>query len=456
MEYINRLKINSLINWKSSTNRKPLILRGARQVGKTTLVNFFSKSYTQFISLNLEKKKDVQLFKDYNEITTLVDAIFLYKNKDIKKIEHTLLFIDELQESTEAINLLRYFYEEFPSLHVIAAGSLLEHTLKENSNLPVGRVQYLYVFPLNFKEFLFANNQQMLLERLTTIPVDKVTHKQALTWFHRYAIIGGMPEIVKTYVSEENISVLKSTYESIWATYKSDVEKYAKNKNEGKIIKHIMNVATSFLDERVTFKNFGKSNYKSREVSEAFRNLDEAKVIQLIYPTTEVSPPIQTNFTKKPRLQFLDTGIVNYSMQIQAQLLKLEDLSDAYRGALIPHLVTQELISLEDISYTKPNFWVREKKQSSAEVDLVRVYENLLIPIKIKSGAKGRLKSLHQFIDQANHPFAIRIYGGSFSIESSKTRSGKDFYLMNVPYYLSTYLDDYIHYFIKNKQPITN
>jgi len=143
-------------------------------------------------------------------------------------------------------------------------------------------------------------------------------------------------------------------------------------------------------------------------------------------------------------------------MQIQAQLLKLEDLSDAYRGALIPHLVTQELISLEDISYTKPNFWVREKKQSSAEVDLVRVYENLLIPIEIKSGAKGRLKSLHQFIDQANHPFAIRIYGGCFSIESSKTRSGKDFYLMNVPYYLSTYLDDYIHYFIKNKQPITN
>lgn len=455
MKYINRLKIETLKSWKSSANRKPLVLRGARQVGKTTLVKNFAENYAQFIYLNLEKGSDLQLFRSYTEIDALLDAIFLSKNKDIKKIDKTLLFIDEIQESTEAISMLRYFYEDVSDLHVIAAGSLLEHTLSDIKNFPVGRVQYLYLFPLNFQEFLLANQQNALLKRLATIPVDEVTHQIALAWFHKYAIIGGMPEIVKLYVAEERISVLKSTYESIWATYKSDVEKYAKNAGEAKIIKYIMNTATTYLDERVTFQNFGKSNYKSREVSEAFRNLDEAKVIQLIYPTTSLTPPIQTDFAKKPRLQFLDTGIVNYSMQIQVQLLKLEDLSNAYRGALIPHLITQELISQEDISYAKPNFWVREKRQSSAEVDLVRVYEDLLIPIEIKSGAKGTLRSLHQFIDQANHQYAVRIYGGKFSIEEAVTRSGKSFYLMNLPYYLGTYLDSYIAYFIKKVKPTT-
>lgn len=448
MNYINRIKLETLNKWKSSINRKPLVLRGARQVGKTTLIKNFAENYTQFIYLNLERKRDLQLFKDYNEINALIDAIFLSRNKNIKRINETLLFIDEIQESPEAVSILRYFYEEIPGLHVVAAGSLLEHTLSEIKNFPVGRVQFLYLFPMNFQEFLLANQQDTLLKRLSTIPVDLVTHKIALEWFHKYAIVGGMPEIVKKYAAEEHISSLKSTYESIWATYKGDVEKYAKNTSESKIIKHIMNVATSYLDERVTFQNFGKSNYKSREVSEAFRNLDEAKVIQLIYPTTSVSPPILTDFAKKPRLQFLDTGIVNYSMQIQAQLLKLEDLSTAYRGAMIPHLITQELISQEDISYAKPNFWVREKRQSSAEVDLVRVYEEFLIPIEIKSGAKGTLRSLHQFIDQADHPYAVRVYGGRFSIEEAVTRDGKHFYLMNLPYYLGLYLDDYIEYFI--------
>lgn len=448
MKYINRLKIETLKKWKSSNNRKPLILRGARQVGKTTLVKNFAENYIQFIYLNLERESDLQFFKDYHRIDELIDAIFLSKNKDPKKIENTLLFIDEIQESTEAISILRYFYEDIPDLHVIAAGSLLEQVLGKIKSFPVGRIQFLYLFPLNFHEFLLANNQENLLKRLSSVPVNQVTHKIALNWFHKYAIIGGMPEIVKMYVAEEQIAVLKSTYESIWATYKNDVEKYAKNKSESNIIKHIMNVATTYLDERVTFQNFGKSNYKSREVSEAFRNLDEAKVIQLIYPTTNVSPPVQTDFAKKPRLQFLDTGIVNYSLRIQAQLLKMEDLSDTYRGAMIPHLITQELISQEDISYTKPNFWVREKRQSSAEVDLVRVFEEYLIPIEIKSGAKGTLRSLHQFIDQANHPFAIRMYGGNFSIEKSVTRNGKNFYLMNLPYYLGTYLEQYIAYFI--------
>lgn len=448
LTHIQRNKLRSLEQWKSNTDRKPLVIRGARQVGKTTLVNEFAKSYQQYIYLNLEKLDDKMLFEEFNTVHELVDALLLRKNLDTSAINNTLLFIDEVQESPQAMGMLRYFYEEMQQLHVIAAGSLLEHTLSSIKNFPVGRVNYLYLFPLNFQEFLRANNQIKLLERLDKVPVSKAVHKTAMDWFHKYAIIGGMPEVVKNYVQTQQISSLPIIYESIWATYKDDVEKYASNKTEERVIKHIMNIAPYYLDERIKFQNFGKSNYKSREVGESFRNLDEAKVIQLIYPTTDTTLPIVADIAKSPRMQFLDTGIVNYTLGIQAELMAMDDLSNSYKGALIPHLITQELISLNTFSYKKPNFWVREKRQSSAEVDLVFPFKNLLIPIKIKSGKTGNLKSLHQFVDQSEHKFAVRIYGGKFSIEEARTPKGTEYTLMNLPYYLGTYVEKYLEYFV--------
>lgn len=450
LNHIRRNKLRNLEQWKSNSKRKPLVIRGARQVGKTTLVHEFAKSYQQYIYLNLEKSEDNLLFEDFSRVYELIDALFLRENMDSSTMSDTLLFIDEIQESPKAMGMLRYFYEELSELHVIAAGSLLEHTLSSIKNFPVGRVNYLYLFPLNFQEFLRANGQIKLLERLDKVPVTKAEQKIAMDWFHKYAIIGGMPEVVKNYVQTEQISSLTNIYESIWATYKDDVEKYASNKTEERIIKHIMNVAPYYLDQRITFQNFGKSNYKSREVGESFRNLDEAKVIQLIYPTTDITLPIVPDIAKSPRMQFLDTGIVNYSLGIQVELMGMDDLSNSYKGSLIPHLITQEIISLNTFSYKKPNFWVREKKQSSAEVDLVYPFKDMLIPIEIKSGKTGNLKSLHQFVDQSVHKYAVRIYGGKFTIEESRTPSGTDYLLMNLPYYLGTYIEGYLEYFIEN------
>lgn len=268
--------------------------------------------------------------------------------------------------------------------------------------------------------------------------------------FHQYAIIGGMPEIIKTYINTGSISDLPKVYESIWTTYKNDIEKYTSNETERKVIKHIIQSAHLYLDQRIKFQNFGNSNYRSREVGEAMRNLDDAKIIQLIYPTTQVEPPIKPDYKKSPRLQFLDTGLVNHSLGIQGELLGLEDLNSAYKGALIPHLVTQELISLNTITNSKPNFWVREKTQSSSEVDLVIPFQNKIIPIEIKSGSVGTLKSLHQFMDQTNHPYAVRIYAGEFNIEKHKTPKGTPYFLMNMPYYLTTVLSQYLTYFTEN------
>ncbi|KAA2215784.1 ATP-binding protein [Maribacter flavus] len=445
-----RHAMKSLEDWKTRKNRKPLVLRGARQVGKTTLVQEFGKSFDVLISLNLEKSRDKAFFTQYGEVPTIMEALYLAHNIIPKKGQEILLFIDEIQEEPKAIQLLRYFYEEIPELHVIAAGSLLEFAIQEVESFPVGRIEFLYLFPLNFSEYLQAIGHYTGFMQLETAPVSPIAHDTLLQLFHRYAILGGMPEIIQRTIDGETLSQLPRTYESIWGTYKEDVEKYASNATERKVIRHIMDTAPMYLDQRIKFQNFGNSNYRSREVGEALRNLDAAKIIQLIYPTTELTPPIKPNLRKSPRLQFLDTGLVNHALNIQGQLLGLSDLNDATRGGIIPHLITQELISLQTIQYLKPHFWVREKNQASSEVDLVYVYKDLVIPIEIKSGPTGSLKSLHQFMDRAPHPFAIRMYAGKFKMDEAVTDSGTKFLLMNLPYYLGTMLPSYIKMFTEN------
>jgi uncharacterized protein len=446
----NRLLFDRLIDWKSSPYRKPLILRGARQVGKTTLVNQFAEVYTHKIFLNLELKSDREIFETSDEVEKIVEILLIRSEIPSGQLDQVLLFIDEIQESPNAIALLRYFYEKIPQLHVIAAGSLLEQAIKKVKSFPVGRVEYLYLFPLNFEEFLSALGKTELLKVFNQVPVNEIAHNLLLDAFNLYAIIGGMPEVVQRYIDTNSISSLSPVYSQIWQTYREDVEKYSSNQTEANIIRYIMEVAHLYLDQRVKFERFGNSNYKSREVGEAFRKLDQARIIQLIYPSTVVEAPIQMDVKKSPRIQFLDTGIINNELKIQGDLLALKDLSNEYKGALIPHLLTQEIISLNQTGYHKPNFWVREKTQASSEVDLIIQYKQLVIPIEIKSGKSGKLKSLHQFIEQSNHTYAVRIYGGKFLIEEQKTQSGKPFKLMNLPYYLGTKIHFYVDYFLSN------
>jgi hypothetical protein len=161
-----------------------------------------------------------------------------------------------------------------------------------------------------------------------------------------------------------------------------------------------------------------------------------------------VEIPIKPDMKKSPRLQFLDSGLINYKNGIQGELLAIKDLCTYYKGYLIPHIVRQEVISINNLSNTKPNFWVREKTQSSAEVDLLIQFKGKVIPVEIKSGSFGKLRSLHQFMERANHNFAVRIYGEEFSIQKVKTPNNKEFLLMNMPYYLGTKIFDYLDYFV--------
>lgn len=445
-----RTLYNKLIQWSEKKGRKPLILRGARQVGKTTLVKEFGKRYTHFIFLNLERHSDRKYFEDNEDVKDILDIILISKDIIPKPGEQILLFIDEIQESPKAISLLRYFYEDIPDLHVIAAGSLLEFAMKDIEHFPVGRVEYLYLYPFNFTEFLNAINHQSALKELEQLPVREVAHETLIRLFNTYTIMGGMPEVIREYSKSESFSSLTPVYESIWSSYISDVEKYGSNSNARNVIKFVMQATPKYIDKRIKYQNFGNSNYRSREVSEAMQALDMANVIQIIYPSTSMEVPILPDYKKAPKLQLLDTGIVNYSLGIVPELILLKDLSDGFRGAIIPHIIYQQIISIESERKTSLSFWVREKAQSSAEVDLLIAHKGKVVPVEIKSGATGTLKSLHQFVNQSSHHYAVRIYGGKFEIQKTRTPEGKDYVLMHLPYYLGMKIYDYLDYLIDN------
>lgn len=438
----------TLLEWKKSNNRKPLIIRGARQVGKSTLVHEFGKEFRYFIDLNLEKPQDKKLFVRLDNATDIINAIFLSKGIPFTD-EPTLIFIDEIQESPEAIKMLRYFYEEFHGLFFIAAGSLLEFALKKVPSFPVGRVKQIVLHPFDFEEFLSALNRKDLLDEIENVPVRDYAHDTILDLFHDYAIIGGMPEVIARYVEEKTMINLGEVYEGLWQSYRDDVEKYASNSTERKIIRHVIETAP-FEKDRITLAGFGNSNYRSREVGDALRSLDMARIIQTIYPSTSLEPPATRNLTRKPRLQLVDTGLLNYSIGHQADMIGLDDLNDFSRGKIIQHLVTQQLQAQNHSPLYKPVFWVREKANSNSEVDLLYQYKKFLVPIEIKSGGHGTLRSLHQFIEQSNHKYGVRLLANRFSVESVKTPNGKPYFLMNLPYYASPRIPQYVEWFIKN------
>ena len=218
--------IEELVKWKEKQFRKPLVIRGARQVGKTTAVNMFSEFFDQYIYLNLEKDEQKQIFEQSYPFPDLLTSLFVYAGKQ-RDGGTTLIFIDEIQNSPKAIALLRYFYEEANDLFVITAGSLLESIMDRKIAFPVGRVEYMAIHPCSFKEFLYATNNDLLAAELEKPEVPPFLHNQLTALFKRYATIGGMPEVLKHYASGIDISSLGTVYDSLIQSFIDDVEKYA-------------------------------------------------------------------------------------------------------------------------------------------------------------------------------------------------------------------------------------
>lgn len=429
-----------LEQWAVNPHRKPLILRGARQVGKTTVVNEFGKQFENYLSLNLEKTEAAKLFNLSIPLKDLMPLIFAHCEK-IRKEGRTLLFIDEIQNSTKAVALLRYFYEELPEIFVIAAGSLLENLVDVHSSFPVGRVQYMALRPCSFREFLQATHEEALVSILSQPEVTPAFHERLMNLFNIYTLIGGMPEVVQLYAEQRDILSLNPIYETLLQGYRDDVEKYATGKLLPDVIRFILKEGWHKAAQIVTLGKFAGSSYNAREVSEAFRLLEKAMLLELVYPTTATDVPATSETKRMPKLIWLDTGLVNYAAQVQKQVLGTHDIMDAWRGMIAEQVVAQELLTLTDKVSQKRNFWVRGHNESSAEVDFVWVQDSMIFPIEVKSGHNAHLRSLHSFMDRSSQTVAIRVWSQPYSVNEVTTTQGKQFRLINMPFYLVGKLD---------------
>ncbi|MBF0196807.1 MAG: ATP-binding protein [Planctomycetes bacterium] len=440
--------LKDLAQWKDRKNRKPLVLRGARQTGKTTAIEMFGNSFDHFLSLNLEKIKDRELFEQNLSAPELVEAIYFAKETSAGTGSQ-LIFIDEIQNSPEAVAMMRYFYEEVPHIHFVAAGSLLDPILdKKNISFPVGRVEYMYIYPLTFTEFLLALGKNQSLEILQRIPCPKYALTKLQEEYQRYIQIGGMPAIVQNFIDTQDSSKLQPIFEGLIESYQDDALKYSISEKAKRCLQHAMASASIEAGQRIKFNGFGRSDYGSKDMSEALRLLEKAMIIQLLYPTTETSLPLVPEKKKSPRLMFLDTGLMNYSMGLQGQFFKTNEINDLYKGKLAEHIVGQQLNSKRNTAQ-KISFWVREKNNSSSEIDYVLPWNHIAIPVEVKSGKSGRLRSLHQFMDQVDHKYAVRLYSGDLSIELTKTIKGKEYYLLNLPHPLISEIESYLDWMAK-------
>ena len=443
-----RNAVKELLRWKSSKDRKPLVLRGARQVGKTTVVHIFAKNYAQYVYLNLERDKDREIFTKYSSINEIVQYIFLQFDQNLDKMGDTLLFIDEIQREPKAVAMLRYFYEEYPDLHIVAAGSMLETLFDRGISFPVGRVAFRVLHPVSFEEFLGALNEHQALEMYHTIPLPAFAHSKLLHLFHTFTLIGGMPEVVAKYVANRDITSLSEIYESLIATYFDDVEKYAKNGNQVQMVRHAIRSSFYEAGTRIKFEGFGASSYHSREMNEVLRMLEKTMLVHLVFPTTQTAAPFMPDIKKSPKLQALDTGMVNYFSGLQRELFGTQDLHAHYQGKIAEHMVGQELLASNYNVLHTLHFWVRDKKQSGAEVDFLYNYDGQMIPVEVKSGKSGKLRSLLQFLDMSGIPVAVRLYAGPFQVEAHKTFAGKPFTLINIPYFLTGKLEAYLQEYL--------
>jgi uncharacterized protein len=345
--------------------------------------------------------------------------------------------------------MLRYFYEKIPSLAVIAAGSLLEAVIgDERQSFPVGRVENLWIHPLSFREYLAAIQRSDLVEAYHKVPASLPHIEELSRHFKVYSMLGGMPEAVARYVEHKDMLMVNRVFDSLLSTYLDDVDKYAGDKAMASALAHVLKTAPGEAGKRITLEGFGSSNYKALTMKEAMDKLQKAKLLKLYYPLTSVSLPFIPNFRRKPRLQVLDTGLLNYQLGIQEEFFLSEKLESIFKGIIIQHIVGQELESMWSSSFPKLSFWVREKHQSSAEVDFVFPHRGKLIPIEVKSGKTGSLRSLIQFMLLAEHDMAVRIYEASLGVDTVALPDGRKFRLLNLPLCLSAKVADYVDYYL--------
>lgn len=408
-----------LSSWKHNKNRKVLLLRGARQVGKTYSIRELGKDFKNFLEVNFEETPDIKnFFKNSLNPYELCEKLSIFFKTSIKPGE-TLLFLDEIQACPEALKSLRFFYEKMPGLHVAAAGSLLEFALEEIPSFGVGRINSLFMYPLTFSEYLIAAGDEglenLILKSSLRNPVDPVIHEKILDKWKIFQLIGGMPWVVRTYLEEKDIMLCQEVLDNILTTIKDDFAKYKKRFPVIRL-EEVFDSIVYQTGNKFKYSNISPGN--SQVYKDALDLLVKAGLAYKVYHTAARGIPLGAQLDdKKFKVLIWDTGIYQRVLGLDLSAYAISDFSQLInRGNMVELFVGLELIA-HGSPRLHPNihYWHREAKSSNAEVDYVIAPKGKVVPIEVKSGTRGQMQSMHIFLSERNLDQGIRISSENFT-----------------------------------------
>jgi len=393
-----RLIESTLLDWKNSSRRKPLIVRGARQVGKTYTISGFGKSeFKNYVVIDFERNPDFRkIFESDLYPSRIINDLELATANRIIPGE-SLVFFDEIQECPKALAALRYFYEEIPGLHIIAAGSLLEFSLGEYS-FPVGRVQFAEIYPLSFLEFQMALGNEKAVEYLSGSPkeLSGSSHQFLLNQLKIYFFVGGMPEAVKTFSETKSINSAIEVQGEICNSLKQDFAKYNPHVDK-QCLSEVLSSLARNVGKQTKYASLSEE-YSNPTIKKAYQTLVQAKLVQKINSVNPQGFPLSIMTSKVFKSAMLDIGIMNFLCGIyKTDEYFKHDLLGIYRGAMAEQFVGQEIASNQN---NELFYWSRQAKSSTAEVDYVISVNDRIIPVEVKSASSGRLRSMHQYLKE--------------------------------------------------------
>jgi uncharacterized protein len=449
--YLHRSELDLLQKWLKKPLRKPLVIRGARQVGKSTLVRQLASLSNRFcLELNFERKPELIEFFKEQDPKQIFQKLALYAKRSLDA-NNTILLLDEIQAAPSILETLRYFYEEFRELPIIATGSLLDFVLEEPQfSMPVGRIEYFHLGPLSFEDFLIALGESNLVDWLNNYSLEESIplpiHQQCLDLVKKFWLIGGMPEIVAHFSEYQDFQEIDNLKQNILQTYQDDFHKYGRNK-QIPLLRKVFNKIPALIGQTLKYSKIDPES-KSTQVREALDNLNLARIIRMIFHTHANGLPPQAQINPKIfKVIFVDIGLQCAALGLnQLDIIKGPDWSWINRGSMAEQFIGQSLLKLIP-SYHPPElfYWVREKVQSEAEVDYIWQHQSKLIPIEVKAGKTGRLRSLHVFFREKPWHFGVRFNTDTPSLlcETVNMQDGKSisFRLLSLPFYLAEQME---------------
>ena len=420
MIYYKRDIEEELIRWKNDKERQPLLIRGARQVGKSSVVRNFSKQFKSYVEINFEQDSELKsIFEGNLRPKSICEKLSVLYETTIIPGE-TLLFFDEIQSCLPAISSLRFFYEQYSKLHIIAAGSLLEFALAELPSYGVGRVSSLFLYPFSFAEFLRAANAELLRKMITEAspqePLPEVIHTKALELYKQFLVLGGMPKVISSYFSGGDLLSCQRVLDGLISAYEDDFAKYKKRASPSLIRMVFRSVIEQNGQKFVYNKALPDAN--QIQVKDALELLTMAGMIIPVTHSAANGVPLGAEINPKMRKFIVfDSGIFQRILGLKlSEVLLKNDFESINKGSLAELNVGLELIKSASC-YQRQNlyYWHREAKSSNAEVDYIIQVGSQILPIEVKAGTKGSMQSLRIFMDLKNTEKGIRISQENFS-----------------------------------------